>query len=69
MKKVQIVELSFELHESKLPPLFNPFTGEKLVDERVHIYSDPLNKQVPSNTWSGDGLPIKKTDWIKEFFE
>ena len=38
--------------------------GEKLVDERVNIYSDPLHPEVPSNTWSGDGLPIKKVTWF-----
>ncbi len=39
--------------------------GEKIVDERVNIYSDPLHPEVPGNTWSGDGLPIKKTVWIE----
>lgn len=40
--------------------------GEKLVDERVHIYSDPWHNEVPYRTWSGDGLPQKKMDWIEE---
>ncbi len=39
--------------------------GEKLVDERVQIYSDPLNDRVPSNTWSNDGLPLERTSWIE----
>lgn len=39
--------------------------GEKLVDERVQIYSDPLNPKVPANTWSGDGLPVERTSWIE----
>jgi predicted Zn-dependent protease len=39
--------------------------GEKLVDERVTIYSDPLNEIVPANTWSGDGLPQERVNWIE----
>jgi predicted Zn-dependent protease len=40
--------------------------NEKLVDERVSIYSDPLNAEVPGATWTGDGLPRKRTDWIQK---
>lgn len=40
--------------------------GEKIVDERVTIYSDPLNALIPSSTWAGDGLPVKKRSWIEE---
>lgn len=40
--------------------------GEKIVDERVNIYSDPLHNEVPFRTWSGDGLPQKKTSWIED---
>ncbi|SIR22001.1 TldD/PmbA family protein [Maribacter ulvicola] len=39
--------------------------GEKIVDERVNIYSDPLNPEVPTSTWNGEGQPIKKTSWIE----
>jgi predicted Zn-dependent protease len=39
--------------------------GEKLVDERVNIYSDPFNELVPANSWSGDGLPRERTSWIE----
>lgn len=39
--------------------------GEKIVDERVNIYSDPLNSEVPSVTWDGEGQQIKKTQWIE----
>ncbi|MEO2079917.1 MAG: TldD/PmbA family protein [Leeuwenhoekiella sp.] len=39
--------------------------GEKIVDERVNIWSDPLHPDVPASTWSGDGLPRKKTQWIE----
>lgn len=40
--------------------------GEKLVDERVNIYSDPLHPEVPFSPWSGDGVPQKKTIWIEK---
>ncbi len=38
--------------------------GEKLMDERVHIYSDPTNAEVPSSPWAGDGRPSQRTVWI-----
>jgi predicted Zn-dependent protease len=38
--------------------------GEKIVDERVTIYSDPTNADLPSSPWSGDGLPQEKLSWI-----
>jgi predicted Zn-dependent protease len=38
--------------------------GEQLVDSKVNIYSDPFNPDLPSSTWSGDGLPREKTMWI-----
>ncbi len=40
--------------------------GEKLVDERVNIYSDPLNAELPTNTWNGDGRPQEKITWIEK---
>jgi len=40
--------------------------GEKLVDERVNIYSDPLNPDLPTNTWTGDGRPQEKISWIEK---
>ena len=40
--------------------------GEKLVDERVHIFSDPMNPEAPGNRWSSDGRPRRRVDWIKE---
>ncbi|NMM48429.1 TldD/PmbA family protein [Marinigracilibium pacificum] len=39
--------------------------GEKLFDERVTIFSDPTNDQVPSAPWGQDGLPVKKTMWVE----
>ncbi|QHS55536.1 TldD/PmbA family protein [Mucilaginibacter sp. 14171R-50] len=40
--------------------------GEKLVDERVNIYSDPTNPEVPSSPWAGDGQPLQKMSWIEK---
>ncbi len=39
--------------------------GEKIVDERVNIYSDPWNDEVPASPWSGDGQVRKKMDLFK----
>jgi predicted Zn-dependent protease len=38
--------------------------GEKLVDERVSIWSDPQDKDVPASPWIGDGRPTAKTMWL-----
>ncbi|GAB3495408.1 TldD/PmbA family protein [Spirosoma knui] len=40
--------------------------GEKLFDERVTIYSDPTNPEVPSGAFSGDGRPQEKVTWIEK---
>ncbi|WP_158825141.1 TldD/PmbA family protein [Mucilaginibacter lacusdianchii] len=39
--------------------------GEKLMDDKVTIYSDPFNDELPANTWDRDGLPQEKTYWIQ----
>lgn len=39
--------------------------GVKIVDERVNLWSDPLNEEVPAGTWDGEGQPLKKTSWIE----
>jgi predicted Zn-dependent protease len=39
--------------------------GEKIIDERVNMWTDPQHPEVPSSTWSGNGLPRKKMDLIK----
>lgn len=39
--------------------------GEKIVDERVNIWSDPLHPEVPTATWDGSGQPLKKMNWVE----
>ncbi|ARS36924.1 TldD/PmbA family protein [Pontibacter actiniarum] len=38
--------------------------GEKLIDERITVYSDPNNLEVPSSPFAGDGRPQQKVTWI-----
>jgi len=38
--------------------------GEKLVDERINIYSDPHNEDLPTYYYTFDGQPQKKISWI-----
>lgn len=40
--------------------------GEKIVDERVTIYSDPTHPDIATATWSQDGRPQEKTYWIEK---
>jgi predicted Zn-dependent protease len=37
-----------------------------LFSENVNIYSDPFNADLPSSTWNGDGLALKRTQWVKD---
>jgi predicted Zn-dependent protease len=39
--------------------------GQKIVDERVNIWSDPLHPDVPTATWNGAGQALKKMNWIE----
>lgn len=39
--------------------------GEKIVDERINIWSDPKDSEVPTATWNGSGQPLKKMNWIE----
>ncbi|MFY7828647.1 MAG: TldD/PmbA family protein [Flectobacillus sp.] len=39
--------------------------GEKLFDERVNIYSDPMNIEIPGSPFAGDGRPQEKVYWIE----
>ncbi len=40
--------------------------GEKLFDERITIYSDPMNPEAPGNAFDGDGLPTKRQTWVEK---
>jgi predicted Zn-dependent protease len=40
--------------------------GEKLVDERVNIFSDPQYAELPTSPWTGDGRKLEKTSWIEK---
>lgn len=40
--------------------------GEKMVDERVTIYSDPHHPELPTSSWTGDGRPQEKVSWIEK---
>ncbi len=39
--------------------------GEKLMDERVHLYSDPMSADLPGRKWTGDGSAQRRVDWIQ----
>ena len=38
--------------------------GEKIVDERVRLYSDPGHPDLPTSPWNGDGRAFEPVDWI-----
>ena len=38
--------------------------GEKLMGDKVTIYSDPFNPELPSVTWNREGFPLEKRTWI-----
>ncbi|MBV9987559.1 MAG: TldD/PmbA family protein [Chitinophagaceae bacterium] len=38
--------------------------GEKLFDDKVTIYSDPLHPDLPFSTFSFDGRPQQRTVWV-----
>ncbi|MDI9365989.1 MAG: TldD/PmbA family protein [Flavobacterium sp.] len=40
--------------------------GEQLMDEKVTIYSDPFNPELPGNTWSREGQPLERMNWIEK---
>ncbi len=39
--------------------------GEKLFDERINIYSDPSNPEIPNSGFVMDGRPREKTVWVE----
>ena len=40
--------------------------GEKLMDERVNLYSDPSNPDLPTSPWNAEGLPMERVNWIEK---
>lgn len=40
--------------------------GEQLMDEKVTIYSDPFNTELPGSTWNREGFPLEKINWIEK---
>jgi predicted Zn-dependent protease len=39
--------------------------GEQVLSEKVNIYSDPSHPLAPSMMFDGEGLPIKRTNWVQ----
>jgi predicted Zn-dependent protease len=39
--------------------------GEKIVDERVTLFSDPADPDLLSQPYSGDGLPLRRQEWVR----
>ncbi len=39
--------------------------GEKVVDERVTLVSDPFDARVPASPFTGEGMPTEKVTWIE----
>ncbi len=40
--------------------------GEKLMDEKVTIYSYPFNEELPSSTWTREGQSLERINWIEK---
>jgi len=41
--------------------------GDQLMDEKVTIYSDPFNVDLPASTWSREGFPIDtRMNWVEK---
>ncbi len=40
--------------------------GEKMMDERVTLYSDPTHPDLPVSPWSGDGRAQEKINWVEK---
>ena len=39
--------------------------GEKIVDSKVTLYSDPADAQLLGQPWNGEGLPLQREVWIE----
>ena len=40
--------------------------GERIVDQRVNIYSDPADPQLLAQPFDGQGLPLGRQEWVKD---
>jgi predicted Zn-dependent protease len=40
--------------------------GEKIVDQRINIYSDPTDPQLLAQPFDGEGLPLGRQEWVKD---
>ena len=40
--------------------------GEKIVDERVTLFSDPADPQLLGQPWTGEGMPLGREVWIEK---
>jgi len=40
--------------------------GEKFVDSRVTIWSDPADPRLLTNPFTGEGLPVRRTTWVEQ---
>jgi predicted Zn-dependent protease len=40
--------------------------GERIVDPRINLYSDPADPQLLAQPFDGEGLPLGRQDWIKD---
>src|SRR3954470_1286938 len=40
--------------------------GEAVVGEKVHLYSDPADPRAPALPFDGQGLALKRIDWIEK---
>jgi predicted Zn-dependent protease len=67
-----VQQLAFSLDARSADEGRSPFSkqgggtklGEKVVDERVTLFSDPGDTQLLSNTFDGQGLPAHRQVWI-----
>ena len=39
--------------------------GERVLDPRVTLVSDPHDERAPTNTFTGEGMPVTRTTWIE----
>lgn len=39
--------------------------GERVLDPRVTLVSDPHDERAPTNTFTGEGMPVTRTTWVE----